>query len=97
MNYAEGVHRGFAFVEYEDADDASEAIYNMDGADLLGNTIKVSMAQPNQLNKISGPQQAIWSSDEWFQRQVGGQLSAEEQEKVKEQKQDQAVLREPSN
>ena len=51
MDYAEGKHRGFGFVEYEDADDASEAIFNMDGADLMGKTLRVSMAQPNQLNK----------------------------------------------
>jgi peptidyl-prolyl isomerase E (cyclophilin E) len=95
MDYAKGVHRGFGFVEYEEADDASEAIFNMDGADLLGRSIKVSMAQPNQLNKLSGNSnhQAIWSSDEWFQQQVAGNLSPEEQERLAEQGQDQQVLR----
>ena len=97
MNYAKGVHRGFAFVEFEDAEDASEAIYNMDGADLLGYTIKVSMAQPNQLNKLSAPQQAIWSNDEWFQKHVGGQASAEAQEAQKQQRQDEAELRKSRN
>lgn len=93
MNYAEGVHRGFGFVEYEDAEDASEAIFNMDGADLMGRTIKVSMAQQNQLNKLSTTQQAIWSSDEWFQQQVAGDPSPEEQAIRKEQAQDQETLR----
>jgi peptidyl-prolyl isomerase E (cyclophilin E) len=69
MDYVKGTHRGFAFVEYEDADDAEEAIFNMDGAELLGRTIKVRLAQPNQVNKLS---EAIWKSDEWYQRQVVG-------------------------
>jgi peptidyl-prolyl isomerase E (cyclophilin E) len=96
MDYAKGLHRGFGFVEYEEADDASEAIFNMDGADLLGRSIKVSMAQPNQLNKLAGGNtnhQAIWSSDEWFQQQVAGDLSPEEQERLAQQGQDQQVLR----
>lgn len=97
MDYTEGVHRGFGFVEYEDADDASEAIFNMDGADLMGRTIRVSLAQPNQLQKLSSAntsQQAVWSSDEWFQQQVAGNLSPEDQEKQRQQQQDQQVLRE---
>jgi peptidyl-prolyl isomerase E (cyclophilin E) len=93
MDYAQGQHKGFAFVEYEDADDASEAIFNMDGADLMGRTIKVSMAQMNQLNKLSNTQQAIWSSDEWFQQHVGGQPTPEEQERLQAQSQDQNNLR----
>ena len=95
MDYAKGKHRGFAFVEYDDADDASEAIYNMDGADLLGYTLKVSLAQQNQLNKLSGSQKsgAIWNNDEWFQKHVGGQPSAEEQEEIKQKQNDQETLR----
>jgi peptidyl-prolyl isomerase E (cyclophilin E) len=93
MDYAEGVHRGFGFVEYEDADDASEAVFNMEGADLMGRSIRVSLAQPNQLNKLSTSQQAIWSSDEWFQQHVGGQPTPEEQETLNHQQQDQKILR----
>ena len=98
MDYAKGEHRGFAFVEYDDADDAEEAIYNMDGADLLGFTLKVSLAQQNQLNKMtSGPQKAIWNNDEWFQKHVGGGQSAEEQESMKQQQEDQEILRGQNN
>ena len=93
MDYVQGHHKGFGFVEYEDADDASEAIFNMDGADLMGRTIRVSMAQMNQLNKLSTTQQAIWSSDEWFQQYVVGQATPEEQESLKAQAQDQHALR----
>jgi peptidyl-prolyl isomerase E (cyclophilin E) len=93
MDYAQGHHRGFGFIEYEDADDASEAIFNMDGADLMGRTIRVSMAQMNQLNKLSTTQQAIWSSDEWFQQHAAGQPTPEEQATLKAQSQDQQNLR----
>ena len=91
MDYKAGTTRGFAFVEFEDADDATEAIFNMDGSDLMGRSIKVSLAQPNQLNKmISGStrSEAIWSSDEWFQ-----QHSQEDPKKEKEMQQDRETLK----
>jgi peptidyl-prolyl isomerase E (cyclophilin E) len=93
MDYQKGVHRGFGFVEYEDPDDASEAIFNMDGADLMGKTLKVSVAQPNQLNKLSGSQQAVWNNDEWFQQHVSGD-SEKDREATKQKQQDEQVLTE---
>mmetsp|Transcript_34524 Transcript_34524/g.37262 ORF Transcript_34524/g.37262 Transcript_34524/m.37262 type:complete len:147 (+) Transcript_34524:146-586(+) len=75
MDYKVGKTRGFAFVEYEESDDANECIFNMDGSDLMGRTIKVSLAQQNQLSKLSSQSakgQAIWNSDEWFQQHVLG-------------------------
>lgn len=88
MDYVKGKHRGFAFVEYQDAEDADEAIFNMDGAELAGKVISVSVAQPNQVNRLlmstlndgsgapsnekNASLEAVWTSDEWFQKQVGG-------------------------
>jgi RNA recognition motif-containing protein len=62
MDYKVGKTRGFAFCEYDDADDAAEAIFNMDGSDLLGRTIKVNLAQQNQLGKLSSSTPATSSS-----------------------------------
>ena len=80
MDYVKGIHRGFAFVEYESAEDADEAIFNLDGSELLGQTISVSVAQPNQIHRLTsssasgsaGHHEAIWTSDEWFQQQISG-------------------------
>mmetsp|Transcript_10443 Transcript_10443/g.15258 ORF Transcript_10443/g.15258 Transcript_10443/m.15258 type:complete len:91 (+) Transcript_10443:166-438(+) len=65
MDYAKGTHKGFAFVEYNDADDASEAIYNLDGSELNGRVLSVNLAQQNQMNLNSN--KAVWSTDEFFQ------------------------------
>ena len=65
MDYAKGTHKGFAFVEYSDADDANEAIYNLDGSELNGRSITVNLAQHNQLNLNS--HKAVWSTDDFFQ------------------------------
>ena len=112
MDYVKGKHRGFAFVEFQDADDADECIFNMDGADLAGRTIAVSVAQPNQVNKLSSSSSsgggggataasasdAVWNSDEWFQRQMmagnPSQQSAEELAKQREREKDAKTLQE---
>jgi RNA recognition motif-containing protein len=85
MDYAAGRHRGFAFVEFKSPDDAAEAIFNMDGAEYMGRVLRVSLAQPNQLRKLASSaasqgggqyaassyrEEAIWKSDEWFQKQI---------------------------
>ena len=40
--------RGFAYVEYEDADDAAEAIYNMNDSELYNRVIRVDVAKPHR-------------------------------------------------
>jgi peptidyl-prolyl isomerase E (cyclophilin E) len=71
LDYSTGKHRGFCFVEYRDAEDAQEALFNLDGSQLLGRFIKVSLAQANQVNKLSSSSDPIWKSDEWFQQNTG--------------------------
>lgn len=54
-------HRGFAYVEFEDAEDAKEAIDNMDQAELFGRVIKVSAAKaPKSADEGLGSKTAIW-------------------------------------
>lgn len=42
------LHRGFGYVEFEEAIDAKEAIDNMDQSELYGRVIKVAMAKPER-------------------------------------------------
>lgn len=54
-------HRGFAYVEFEDADDAKEAIDNMDQAEFFGRVIKVSAAKaPKSADEGLGSKTALW-------------------------------------
>ncbi len=78
---------------------AAECIFNMDMSDLCGRTIRVSLAQQNQLSKLSSfsdgaskGKEAIWSSDQWFQEHVVGG-SEEDRQKQKEAQQDKETLK----
>ena len=55
-------HRGFAYVEFEDAADAKEAIDNMDQAELFGRILKVSQAKaPKSADEGLGSKTAVWA------------------------------------
>ncbi|CAN8104332.1 unnamed protein product [Discula destructiva] len=54
-------HRGFAYVEFEDADDAKEAMDNMDQSELFGRIIKVTAAKaPKSADEGLGSKKALW-------------------------------------
>ncbi len=66
---AEAGHRGFAYVEYEDADDAKEAIDNMDKSEFFGRTLKVTAAKaPKSTNEGLGSRTALWNQVSFFSR-----------------------------
>lgn len=57
------LHRGFGYVEFEEAADAQEAINNMDQSELYGRVIKVSLAKPDRKETGEpglGSTTAIW-------------------------------------
>ncbi|ORY64444.1 peptidyl-prolyl cis-trans isomerase E [Pseudomassariella vexata] len=61
------LHRGFAYVEYEDAEDAKEAIDNMDQAEFFGRVIKVSAAKaPKSAEEGLGGKTAVWAQEGWL-------------------------------
>lgn len=60
-------HRGFAYVEFEDAEDAKEAIDNMDQAEFFGRVIKVSAAKaPKSADEGLGSKRAVWEQESWL-------------------------------
>lgn len=54
-------HKGFAYVEFDDATDAKEAIDNMDQAEFFGRTIRASQAKaPKSAQEGLGSKTAVW-------------------------------------
>lgn len=60
-------HRGFGFVDFEEEEDAIQAMENMDGAEILGKVIKCDFARPD--TKLVPRGKAVWSTEEWLQKQ----------------------------
>jgi len=55
-------HRGFGYVEFELAEDAREAMNNMDQSELFGRVIKVAAAKPQKDNSEGlGSRTAVWN------------------------------------
>ncbi|PGH36770.1 peptidylprolyl isomerase [[Emmonsia] crescens] len=58
------LHRGFGYVEFEESQDAKEAIDNMDQSELYGRIIKVAAAKPQKdSNEGLGSKTAIWQQE----------------------------------
>ncbi|KKA27680.1 hypothetical protein TD95_002764 [Thielaviopsis punctulata] len=62
-------NRGFAYVEFEDPDDAKEAIDNMDQAEFFGKVIKCSAAKiPKSATEGLGSKTAVWDQEGWLSK-----------------------------
>uniref|UniRef100_A0A8C5UCN9 Peptidylprolyl isomerase E n=1 Tax=Malurus cyaneus samueli TaxID=2593467 RepID=A0A8C5UCN9_9PASS len=57
LDYETEKHRGFAFVEFELAENESE---------LFGRTIRVNLAKPMRIKE--GSSRPVWSDDEWLKK-----------------------------
>lgn len=62
-------NRGFAFIEFEDKDDAAEAIDNMHLSEILGKVVKVALARPTRLQDTYSTR-AIWNDDDFLKQQT---------------------------
>ncbi|XP_055299843.1 peptidyl-prolyl cis-trans isomerase E [Sitodiplosis mosellana] len=78
VDYESQKHRGFAFVEFETAEDAAAAIDNMNDAELMGRTIRCNIAKPQRVKE--GSTRPVWASDEWLQKFSGATLTVDKQE-----------------
>ncbi|CAG9854907.1 unnamed protein product [Phyllotreta striolata] len=69
LDYESEKHRGFAFIEFESAEDAAAAIDNMNDSELFGRTIRVNLAKPQKIKE--GSTRPVWSEDTWLQQHAG--------------------------
>ncbi|CUT99661.1 peptidyl prolyl cis trans isomerase E [Echinococcus multilocularis] len=69
LDYQTEKHRGFAFIEYEEAEDAIAAIDNMNEGEIFGRTIRVNVARPVRIREGYG--KAVWSDDNWLKKYGG--------------------------
>ena len=79
IDFSTQKHRGFAFIEYESAQDASFAIDNMNDSEIFGKTIRVNIAKPIKLKE--GSARPVWSEDSWLLQHAGATLDNSEKEK----------------
>ncbi|KAJ1630294.1 hypothetical protein T492DRAFT_1004091 [Pavlovales sp. CCMP2436] len=70
-------HKGFAFVQFETADDAQDAVDNMDGSELFGRVLKVNVSKPQAL-KGAG-HRPVWEADADTFYQHGDKQEVEEE------------------
>uniref|UniRef100_A0A8B9DYN4 Peptidylprolyl isomerase E n=1 Tax=Anser cygnoides TaxID=8845 RepID=A0A8B9DYN4_ANSCY len=78
LDYETEKHRGFAFVEFELAEDAAAAIDNMNESELFGRTIRVNLAKPMRIKE--GSSRPVWSDDEWLKKFSGKTLEENTEE-----------------
>lgn len=72
LDYETEKHRGFAFVEFELAEDAAAAIDNLNESELFGRTIRVNLAKP--MKSKEGSSRAVWADDQWLVEHAGATL-----------------------
>nr|XP_033809548.1 peptidyl-prolyl cis-trans isomerase E isoform X1 [Geotrypetes seraphini] len=77
LDYETEKHRGFAFIEFEMAEDAAAAIDNMNESELFGRTIRVNLAKPMRIKE--GSSRAVWSDDDWLKKFSGKTLENAEE------------------
>lgn len=68
------LHRGFGYVEFEEAADAKEAINNMDQSELYGRVLKVALAKPDKRDVGEpglGSTIAIWEQEGYLNKYGG--------------------------
>ena len=75
LDAGQNKHKGFAFVQFDDKDDAAEAMDNMHNAELFGRVLRVNLAKPDA---IKGGHRPVWESraDDFFKPEDGEETPA---------------------
>ena len=66
VDHINKVQRGFAFVQFDEKEDADAAIDNYDKSDYQGRTLRVRRAKP--LESKQNYHQPVWANDPWLQK-----------------------------
>ncbi|KAI0210930.1 Peptidyl-prolyl cis-trans isomerase E [Lamellibrachia satsuma] len=82
IDYETEKHRGFAFVEFELAEDAAAAIDNMNDSELFGKTVRVNLAKPMKIKE--GSSRPVWNDDQWLKDHSGATLEKTEEEAIED-------------
>lgn len=94
MDYETQKHRGFAFIEYESAEDAAAAIDNMNDSELFGRAIRVNLAKPVRLKETSS--KPVWAEDTWLAESmntVGNETSTDDNNNTNTKKVDESATK----
>ncbi|GMH77708.1 hypothetical protein TrVE_jg7566 [Triparma verrucosa] len=81
MDFKTGQNKGFCFLTYVTASDCAEALYNMDGSELLDRTLNVKYSSEDK--DYNPNSEAVWKGDKWIKEHgVGGDGAEEEERKI---------------
>ena len=69
LDFKTGKHRGFGFVEFEEKEDAAEALDNMHNAEINGRVLSVNFAQPNRKGQLNS-KQPVWADQDAYQAKL---------------------------
>lgn len=72
--------RGFAFVEFADAEDAKEAVDNMDASELFGRTIRVKVSTKRAPVQLKDPKRGLWADELYFRKVVAKPMADDEEQ-----------------
>ncbi|KAJ4336369.1 hypothetical protein N0V95_008632 [Ascochyta clinopodiicola] len=79
-------HRGFGYVEFEAATDATDAIDNMDRSELYGQVIKVAAAKPQKDHTEGlGSKTAVWEQEGWLAKHAVSEEDRQATEQLQEE------------
>jgi peptidyl-prolyl isomerase E (cyclophilin E) len=81
-------NRGFAFIEFEDAEDAAHALDNMNNAEFFNRVLKINYAKPQAVSK----NKAIWATDEYYEKYGTNETKAENQQQPQQQQEQQQQM-----
>mmetsp|Transcript_1823 Transcript_1823/g.4014 ORF Transcript_1823/g.4014 Transcript_1823/m.4014 type:complete len:131 (+) Transcript_1823:175-567(+) len=64
MDYKTNTSKGFCFVTYLSQEDCAEALYNMDGSELMNRTLNVKYSSENK--DFNPNSEAVWKGESWI-------------------------------